>query len=120
MVKSINLTTGVVTDHFETNYVHSSIAVSPDGKKAAFEEMLPGDHYGIYTANLDGSNKRLIVDGAPIVVTVPHWSPDGKWLIVSVHDENLEITPMLALIEVDTCQIIPLKTIAGYVGTWNP
>ena len=120
MVNSINITTGVVTNHFETNYVYSNIAVSPDGKKVAFEEMLPGDHYGIYTANLDGSNKRLIVDGAPIVVTVPHWSPDGKWLIVSVHDENLEISPMMALIEIDNCQIIPLKTIAGYVGTWNP
>lgn len=120
MVKSINLTTGEVTDHFETNYSNSNIALSPDGKKAAFEEMLPGDHYGIFTENLDGSNKKLIVDGAPIVVTRPFWSPDGKWLIVSVNDESLEIIPMLALIEIDNCQIIPLKTIAGYVGTWNP
>jgi hypothetical protein len=119
-VKSINLTTGVVTDHFETNYVHSNIAVSPDGKKAAFEEMLPGDLYGIFTENLDGSNKKLIVNGAPIVVTRPFWSPDGKWLIVSVHDENLELMPTMALVEIDNCQIIPLKTISGYVGTWNP
>jgi Tol biopolymer transport system component len=120
MVKSINIATGTTTNNFETNYPFSNVAISPDGNQVAFEEMLPGDHYGIYTANLDGSNKKLIVDAAPIVATIPQWSPDGKWLIVSMHDENFKITPVLALIEVDNCTIIPLTTLSGYVSTWNP
>jgi hypothetical protein len=120
IVNSINIATGTVINNFETNYAYSNVAISPDGNEVAFEEILPGDNYGIYTANLDGSNKKLIVDAAPIVVTIPQWSPDGKWLIVSVHDENFKITPVLALIEVDNCTIIPLTTLPGYVSTWNP
>ncbi len=39
----------------------------------------------------------------------PQWSPDGKWLIASVYDTDLSPDkPVQVLIEVDTCQIIPL------------
>ena len=119
-VNRIDLSTGHVTQLFDTNYVNSGIALSPEGDRVAYEFMLPGDHYGIYASDVDGQNRKLIVDGAPIVVTVPRWSPDGNWLIVSVQDESLPEIPVLALIEVDTCQIIPLTTISGYVSTWNP
>ena len=46
------------------------------------------------------------------IVTVPAWSPDGNWLIASVHDPNPGNQPnaTLALILVDDCQIIPLPT----------
>jgi Tol biopolymer transport system component len=119
-VTRINIATGQVTHLFDTNYVNSGVALSPDGKQVAYEVMLLGGQYGINASDVDGQNQKLISDAAPIVVTVPHWSPDGNWLIVSVHDESFLEIPVLVLIEVDTCQIIPLTTISGYVSTWNP
>jgi hypothetical protein len=119
-LRRIDIATGQITPLFEVNYLYPDAAVSPDGKRVAYQEMLPGDRYSISVANLDGSDPRLIVDGAPIVVTIPQWSPDGKWIIASVHDEQISSnSPVLALIEVDTCQIIPLPSIKGYVTSWR-
>lgn len=97
-------------------------AVSPDLKRIAFREMLPLDKFGLFVSNLDGSDRRLLADGDPYIATVPFWSPDGKWVIVSVHDldTNKQPNPMLALIQVDTCQIIPLPDLGGYVYSWLP
>ena len=120
-VRVINVLTGKITPLFNIQYVNAGVSVSPDGKQVAYEEMLPGDRYAIYVSNLDGSNARLIVDSHPIVATVPQWSPDGRWLIVSVHDTSVsENHSILTLIELDTCQIIPLLHLNGYVSTWNP
>ena len=120
-VSVINILTRKVTPLFNIQYVNAGVSVSPDGKQVTYEEMLPGDRYAIYVSNLDGSNKRLVVDSHPIVATVPQWSPDGRWLIVSVHDTSVsENHAILTLIELDTCQIIPLLNLNGYVSTWNP
>lgn len=120
-LRSINVSSGQVTPLFNIGYAYSSVAISPDGKRVAYEQVLPGDHYAIFTANLDGTNVKLVVDAAPIVATIPQWSPDGNWLIVSVHDEKVAPdNPVLALIEVDTCQVVPLTSLKGYVSTWNP
>lgn len=119
-VNSINISTMQISHYFDTNYIHSNIALSPDEKQVAHEVMLPGENYGIQISDLDGSNPRLIVDAAPIVVTRPQWSPNGDWLVVSVSDESFLDTPVLALVEIDTCQIIPLTTLKGSVRTWNP
>jgi hypothetical protein len=99
-----------------------SVAVSPDGKRLVTEETLPLDKYGVFVSNLAGSNRKLLADGDPYIVTVPAWSPDGKWIIASVHDPdtNKHPNPMLALIQVDTCQIIPLPNLGGYVTSWLP
>jgi Tol biopolymer transport system component len=120
-VNSINISTMEVVHLSETNYIHSNIALTPDENRAAFEIMLPGENYGIQISNLDGSNPYLIVDAAPIVVTHPRWSPNGDWLVVSVYDEQrFPDTSVLALVEIDTCQIVPLTSLAGSVSTWNP
>ncbi len=43
-------------------------------------------------------------------------SPDGKWLVASVLDEAFSPDiPVLALTRVDTCEIIPLTSLKGYV-----
>jgi Tol biopolymer transport system component len=119
-VRRINIATGQITPLFEVNYLYPGAVVSPDGKRVAYQAMLPGDRYGIFVANLNGSDPKLIADAAPIVITHPQWSPDGKWIIASVHDEQISSnSPALALIEVDTCQIIPLPSIKGYVTSWR-
>jgi hypothetical protein len=119
-LKIMNVQSGEVTSLFDTNY-NGTVAVSPDGRRLAFEEMLPPDKYGLFVSDLDGSNRRLLADGrAAYIVTVPAWSPDGQWLIATVHDPETEPSPALALIQVDTCQIIPAPNLSGYVSSWLP
>ena len=57
-VRSIAIASGEVTALFDIGYVNASVALSPDGKRVAYEEMLPGEHYGITIANLDGSTRN--------------------------------------------------------------
>ena len=119
-VFTINIETGSTRLLFNLNYLNAGIAISQDGKRLAFEEKLSDEQYTIYISDLDGENQKLIADADPIVVTNPQWSPDGEWLIISVQDTSLspEI-PVLALVKVDTCQIIPLIYLKGYVSSWR-
>ena len=120
LVQSINIETGAVTILTQVNYQNAGIAVSPDGKQIAYEAMLPGERYGIYISNLDGGAARLIANADPIVVTMPQWSPDGKWLIMSVQDTSLsEFMPTLALVNIENCMILPLTSLQGYVTSWK-
>jgi Tol biopolymer transport system component len=113
----IDVQTGEVGSLFNINY-NGTVAISPDGKRLAFEEMLPLDKYGLFVSHLDGSNRKLLADGDPYVVTVPAWSPDGNWVIASVHDPDTNTR--LALIRVDDCQVVPLPNLGGYVSSWLP
>ena len=116
---NMGVQTGESSLMFEGNY-NGSVSISPDGKRLAFEQMLPLDKYGLFVSNLDGSNRIQLADGDPYIVTIPAWSPDGNWVIASVHDPNMssQPNPTLALIQVDTCQIIPLTNLDGYVTSW--
>ena len=115
----MDIQTGVVTPLFDINY-NGTVVVSPDGQRLAFEEMLPLDKNGLFVSNLDGSNRIQLADGDPYIVTVPAWSPDGKWVLASVHDSDAAQQPdsILTLIQVDTCRIIPLANLDGYVSSW--
>jgi len=117
----INVQTGEVAPLFDTNY-NGTVVVSPDGKRLAFEEMLPLDKYGLFVSDLDGSNRKLLADGNPYIVTVPYWSPNSDWVIASVHSSEVsnEFRSKLALIQPDTCQIIALPDLTGYVSSWLP
>jgi WD40 repeat protein len=116
----MNVQTGEVASLFDINY-SGTVAVSPDGKRLAFEEMLPLDKYGLFVSDLNGSNRKSLADGNPYVVTVPTWSPDGNWVIASVHDPNASNQPAtFALIGVDSCQIISVPNLRGYVTSWLP
>jgi len=116
----LDIQTGDTSLLSDKNY-NGSVAVSPDGTRLAFEEMLPLDKYGLFVSDLGGSNRKLLANGDPYIVTVPNWSPDGQWVIASVHDPdtNKHPNPMLALIRVDNCQIIPLTNLTGYVSSWK-
>lgn len=120
-VNSINISTREITQLFETGS-STNVSISPDGKRVAYLDMLPGERYAIYTANMEDPTKsNLLVDAAPVVMTRPFWSPNGEWLIVSVYDESVsDEFSLLALINADTCQIIPLMNLSGYVTSWNP
>jgi len=119
-IRTINLQSGLVEQGIDLNFAGANVAISPDGKRLAYEEMLPGERYAVYISNVDGSNLKLISNADPIVITNPQWSPDGKWLILSVQDTL--ISPdiaVLSLVQVDTCQIIPLTFLTGSVSSWR-
>jgi hypothetical protein len=115
----MDIQSGEVNPLFDVNY-NGTVVVSPDGNQLAFEEMLLLGKYGLFVSDLDGSNRKLLADGDPYTVTVPTWSPDGSWVIATVHDPDVNKQPILALIQVDTCQIIPLPNLGGYVTSWLP
>jgi TolB protein len=116
----IDVQTGEVRPLPGTNSL--SAAISPDGKRLAFHEMLPLDQTGLFVANLDGSDYKLLADGDPYIVTSPVWSPDGNWIIVSVIDPNTSqlSNPRLALIRVADCSVILLPDLSGYASSWIP
>ena len=120
MVNQINVENGQVINLTSINYQNASVAVSPDGKRIAYEAMMPGEHYAVYVSDLDGSNARLIANADPLVVTNPFWSPDGKWLAVTVHDIVTEnALPNVALVNPETCQVIPVTSLHGYINSWQ-
>jgi len=119
-VNKIDITTGSVERVTDLNYRNTNVVVSPDGKRLAYVEMLPGERYSVYVSDMDGSNRKLVVDANPIVVTRPYWSPDGQWLIASVYDTSLdENHATLALLQPDTCEIVPLLSLKGHVASWR-
>ena len=117
---SIDVQTGEVS--LISDVGSGSVDVSPDGTRLVFQENLPLDKYGLFVSDVDGSNRKMLADGDPYVVTVPAWSPDGNWVITTVHDPNANSYPYstLTLIHVDTCQIIPMPKLSGYVTSWLP
>ena len=61
--------------------VNSSVAISPDGKRLAFERDYPQGESAILVANADGSEERkLAVRQSPKFFLSAAWSPDGKKL----------------------------------------
>jgi hypothetical protein len=120
-LRLIDVETGQVTNVIETEYVHSGAVVSPDGKTIAYEDQLNGEEYLIYTAGIDGQGKRLISNTSPFVTVHPQWSPDGKWLAVSVQDTDLsEMNPSIALINVNTCEVLAIPSLTGAITGWIP
>jgi len=120
LLYSIEIETGKVTQLNQLNYQNTNVSVSPDGKRMAYVTMLPGEKYGIWVSDLNGSNAKLVANADPIVVTEPKWSPDGYWLAMSVHDLTLdENGSEIALVNPDSCKIVPLISLKGYVNSWK-
>jgi TolB protein len=59
----------------------SGFAASSDGSKIAYISV-QGDKTGLVIANIDGSDKISVLDGASLGGGGPSWSPDGNWLAV--------------------------------------
>jgi Tol biopolymer transport system component len=93
---------------------------SPDGKKVLFDDGVTGAQQpGIFIANLDGSERHLIASFWRMLIGSYTWSPDGKWVIVSVTDvkHGDEITSFL--INPDSCETIRLSNIDWVVRAWG-
>ncbi len=122
LLQMVDITSGETRDlfSFSSSYIPAAIP-SPDGKKVLFDDGVIGaQQQGIFIANLDGSERHLVASFWRMLIGAYAWSPDGKWLIVSVTDvqHGSEVTNFL--INPDSCQTVQLSNIDWAVRAWAP
>jgi hypothetical protein len=93
-------------------------SISPDGRYLAIGKLTFGERWQLTIGDLDGQNRWSLNDGNPSII-FPRWSPDGQWIIVAVLDPGAGAT-MHALINLRTCEAIPLPHLQDDVLTWLP
>jgi hypothetical protein len=122
LLQNIDIADGEIKDMFSysSSYITAAIP-SPDGKKVLFEDGVIGaQQQGIFIANSDGSERHLIASFWLMQIGAYTWSPDGKWIIISVTDvkHGSEVTNFL--INPDSCQTVRLSNIDWAVRAWAP
>jgi hypothetical protein len=117
----LDLTTGTQREGFVIDAKGANVAISPNGEKIAFVERVSGGmDYGLYISQLDGSDRRLIAQLGHWGLSDPRWSPYGNWLIVGITNTDLPASgAVTALIDLATCEVVPLEGIEGYVQDWS-
>jgi hypothetical protein len=122
LLRLLNIRDGSVEDLFPIHATKDlSIAISPDGNRLAYMETVFGYKRGLFISTLDGSDRQYFGDADTEVLSNPLWSADGKWLLLSIWDEQVnDVLPFLALVQVDNCQIIPLPELTGQFSSWVP
>jgi hypothetical protein len=120
-IQTLDINSGITQDlmvlHDEPS---ESVSFSPDGKWVAFADKVTGRMTpGIFISRLDGSEKRLLVQLDYWVADRPRWSPDGNWLAFEVIDmDRMTSPPVSALVNVETCQVVPLNMLNGTIEQW--
>lgn len=92
-------------------------AWSPDGSHIAFQTS-EDNVYHVYTMAADGSDRRLISQGATDD-RHPTWSPDSKMLAV---DTGTELKREIALVDLASGNRSVITSIGGFASfpTWSP
>jgi Tol biopolymer transport system component len=99
---------------------NGGVSISPDGAWIAYADQVIGKMYpGIYISRLDGSQKKLLMQLEGWATMASAWSADGKWLTVNViNTEQFQPTTIPALVNVNTCQVVPLTNLNGEIVEW--
>jgi hypothetical protein len=119
--KTYNLQTGETKSLFPITIKTPSGAISPDGQWIAFNARLFGANLdgAVFISRLDGSERKLVVANLDDTLAFhPVWSPDGRWLIVSVIEPYKPTRPVL--VNPFTCQVVRLENVRGEVQSWRP
>jgi hypothetical protein len=117
-LKKVEFASGMISDLLALRAGHFD-AVAPDGNDVVFHNLIDETSQGLYISHLDGSDRRLIgltTSDNNWNLSSAVWSPDGKWLAVSITSANPNM-PAAALVNSQTCQIIPLP-ITGTITSW--
>lgn len=121
-LKSINPGTGETSILFNVPQLATPITLSKDGRRLAmvWQEEPQGKQI-FYIHTLDGSQRKTLLEvPGEGYIRSTLWSPDGNWLLVDL-TWNLSAEPYAkALVNIDTCQIIPIPHIEGKVDDWLP
>lgn len=122
MIQRVDLIKETTTNLFATG-LRKTVAfpqISPDGQFIVYRGMEFGaDHYSIKLAKADGSDPQTIADSASMNIMIGAWSPDGKWVIVTIVAENSEYLYKSVLIHPENCEVLPLPNLIGQVKGWS-
>jgi hypothetical protein len=120
-IQLLNLVDGSTQNLFVVSSNKADLVLSQDSQWIAFTNSL-GEMQGngLYVSHLDGSERRLVVALDGRALYFPIWSPDNRWLIVSIPDLDDPSAPTVqALIELESCQVIPLPDLGGEIYSWG-
>ena len=74
----------------------------------------------LWTLDVSSGQTAPLYSDARIAADGPAWSPDGKWLAVTISEvRGSETTENLVALQPDTCQAVPLPGLAGRVTGWK-
>lgn len=123
-VQTLNVETGELKDNFLIDNLKGGFThLSTDGTQIAFSSNVFGKvNYGIYVANLDGSNQRLIAEpGDEFMFTMGGWSTDGQWLILNPYQVTaFQPDPQHPVtINLSSCEAVVLDQVVGNVKDWR-
>ncbi len=113
----LNMDGGEMQPIAALNGTQGSLTFSPDGQWIAYIGHVPGRMQpGIFVSRLDGTDQRLLVQLDEWSASLPLWAPDGDWLAFLAGDQNKMIPDMeTGLVNVKTCQVIPLLDLDGEI-----
>jgi hypothetical protein len=120
-VQLLDIDSGKLEDGFIINQRKGgNVQVSPDGKRLSFSETAFGQmSYNVFVSNPDGSARRAVAGFKTLAASATTWSPDGKWLAVSVVEEvNGNEVYSSILVQPDTCQLVLLPNLHGNINSW--
>jgi len=121
-IQLLDVDSGTVQSLITINQtLDNSATISPDGRRIAYMDKVPGRMTpGIFVSSLDGTQKRLLVQLDTWTVGLPLWSPDGNWLAFLVVDTEDALHPdgIPALVNLKTCQVVPLPDLLGEIRGW--
>lgn len=122
VLKIIDPQNGETTTLFNVPQLATVVAVSKDGKRMAFNwvDEAAGTQT-IFSFTPDGSQRKALLElNSEDYIRNMVWSPDGAWLLVGFSMKASGQIDYQALIQVDTCQIIPVTNLKGEVLDWLP
>ncbi len=57
---------------------------APNENKIIYSNIISNERYVTFSINADGKDKKRVIDKS--ISSCPQFSPDGKWIIYSIHD----------------------------------
>ncbi len=123
VIKLLDISNGALQTVISAGVVSTSPTLSPDGQWIAYFDKVIGKMApGIYLVRLDGSERRLLVQLDYHWMSNLRWSPDGKWLVFGVsQDDFLHPAMIPTLVNLDSCQVVPMPWLKDELRFWlNP
>ena len=103
---------------------HRDIAWSPDATRLAFVSNNGGQRYRVEVIEVATGVRTALTDGTHDD-SLPRWSPDGRWLVITTRREPVRTNADLFLVAAGGGEAVRLETRAGVDGEsidgqWSP